>query len=137
MQVVVIGAGPVGLLVGSALANRGHDVVAVERDAGPPRHGHWARRGVMQFHHAHGFRPQVAEVLEEVWPAALDAWLALGAEPITSTSPVSGRYRLGTALAGRPSSGRSGRPHAAYRACRSAKATSTACAAPEGGSPAS
>jgi 2-polyprenyl-6-methoxyphenol hydroxylase-like FAD-dependent oxidoreductase len=95
MRVAVIGAGPAGLLVGSALAGRGHDVVAVERDAGPPRHGHWARRGVMQFHHAHGFRLQVAEVLEEVWPAALGAWLALGAEPITFDIPGVGQVRGG------------------------------------------
>jgi 2-polyprenyl-6-methoxyphenol hydroxylase-like FAD-dependent oxidoreductase len=95
MRVVVIGAGPAGLLVGCALAGRGHEVVAVERDAGPPRHGHWARRGVMQFHHAHGFRLQVAEVLEEVWPAALGAWLALGAEPITFDIPGVGQVRGG------------------------------------------
>jgi 2-polyprenyl-6-methoxyphenol hydroxylase-like FAD-dependent oxidoreductase len=95
MRVVVIGAGPAGLLVGNALANRGHDVVAVERDAGPPLDGHWARRGVMQFHHAHGFRPQVAEVLDEVWPAALDAWLALGAEPITFDIPGVGQVPAG------------------------------------------
>ena len=56
MRVAVIGAGPAGLLVGSALARRGHEVVAVDRDAGPPADGHWPRRGVMQFHHAHGFR---------------------------------------------------------------------------------
>lgn len=87
MRVAVIGAGPAGLLVGSALAHRGHDVVAVDRDAGPPPRGHWARRGVMQFHHAHGFRSQVAEVLEEVWPAAFTAWLARGAEPIAFDLP--------------------------------------------------
>jgi 2-polyprenyl-6-methoxyphenol hydroxylase-like FAD-dependent oxidoreductase len=95
MRVVVIGAGPAGLLVGSALAGRGHEVVAVERDAGPPPHGHWARRGVMQFHHAHGFRPQVAEVLEEVWPRAFGAWLALGAEAITFDVPGAGQVPAG------------------------------------------
>jgi 2-polyprenyl-6-methoxyphenol hydroxylase-like FAD-dependent oxidoreductase len=87
MRVAIIGAGPAGLLVGSVLAGRGHDVIAVERDAGPPPDGPWPRRGVMQFHHAHGFRPQVAQVLEELWPAAFDAWLAGGAEPITFDIP--------------------------------------------------
>ncbi|HZJ07747.1 MAG TPA: hypothetical protein VFD59_20130 [Nocardioidaceae bacterium] len=44
----------------------------------------------MQFHHAHGFRPQVGQVLEEVWPAAYAAWLAHGAVPITLDIPVLG-----------------------------------------------
>jgi len=97
MRVAIIGAGPAGLLVGSALAGRGHEVVALDRDAGPPRHGRWPRRGVMQFHHAHGFRPQVGLVLQDEWPAAFTAWLALGAEPITfelpGIGPVPGGYR--------------------------------------------
>ncbi|MCW2634530.1 MAG: dependent oxidoreductase [Blastococcus sp.] len=86
MRVAIIGAGPAGLFTGSALAGRGHDVVAVDRDPPPPA-GRWARRGVMQFHHAHGFRPQVARALRQEWPAALDAWLELGAEPITFDVP--------------------------------------------------
>ena len=36
MRVAIIGAGPAGLFLGSALAGRGHDVVAVDRDTGPP-----------------------------------------------------------------------------------------------------
>lgn len=91
MHVAIIGAGPAGLLVGSALAGRGHDVLAVDRDAGPPRQGRWARRGVMQFHHAHGFRPQVGQVLQEEWPAAFAAWLTLGAEPISFDIPGLGQ----------------------------------------------
>ena len=87
MRVAVIGAGPAGLLTGTALTRRGHEVVAVERDAGPPAEGPWERRGVMQFHHAHGFRPQVGDVLEREWPEAHDAWLGLGAEPIVFDVP--------------------------------------------------
>jgi 2-polyprenyl-6-methoxyphenol hydroxylase-like FAD-dependent oxidoreductase len=90
MRVAVIGAGPAGLLTGSVLARRGHDVIAVDRDEGPPRQGHWARRGVMQFHHAHGVRPQVGQVLEALWPAAFAAWLSLGAEPISLQIPGRG-----------------------------------------------
>jgi 2-polyprenyl-6-methoxyphenol hydroxylase-like FAD-dependent oxidoreductase len=97
MQVAIVGAGPVGLLTGSALAARGHQVTAVDRDAGPPQRGRWDRRGVMQFHHAHGFRPQVGRVLEQDWPAALEAWLGLGAEPIEfdvpDLGPVPGGHR--------------------------------------------
>jgi 2-polyprenyl-6-methoxyphenol hydroxylase-like FAD-dependent oxidoreductase len=91
MRVAVIGAGPAGLFSGSCLARRGHDVVAVDRDPGPPPQGHWARRGVMQFHHAHGVRPQVGQALEREWPEALAAWLAHGAEPIVFDLPDGGR----------------------------------------------
>lgn len=82
MRIAIIGAGPTGLFLGAALARRGHAVVAVDRDPGPAPDGAWERRGVMQFHHAHGFRPQVAEALRAEIPEAYDAWLAAGAEPM-------------------------------------------------------
>src|SRR3954447_5522413 len=90
MRVAIIGAGPAGLFTGAALAARGHDVVAVDRDTGPPAGGDWRRPGVMQFHHAHAFRPQVGMALEREWPQALAARLALGAEPITFDVPGMG-----------------------------------------------
>jgi 2-polyprenyl-6-methoxyphenol hydroxylase-like FAD-dependent oxidoreductase len=95
MDVVVIGAGPTGLLLGRALAGRGHRVTVVDRDPGPPADGGWSRRGVMQFHHAHGFRPQVGDVLEAEWPEAQQEWLASGAEPITWDIPGMGTVRGG------------------------------------------
>jgi 2-polyprenyl-6-methoxyphenol hydroxylase-like FAD-dependent oxidoreductase len=49
----------------------------------------------MQFHHAHGFRPQVGRALEQEWPDALAAWLALGAEPVTFTVPGMDRAAAG------------------------------------------
>ena len=90
MRVAIIGAGPAGLFTGSALAARGHDVVAVDRDPGPPADGRWPRPGVMQFHHAHAFRTQVGLALGREWPAALEAWLDRGAEPITFDVPGMG-----------------------------------------------
>lgn len=81
MRVLVIGSGPAGLLSSAALASRGHQVVSVDRDPGPTAGG-WRRRGVMQFEHAHNFRPQVSQVLAAEWPAAYDAWVGLGATPI-------------------------------------------------------
>lgn len=87
MRATIIGAGPTGLFLGAALARRGHEVVAVDRDAGPDDDGTWARRGVMQFHHAHGFRRQIVEALQAEIPGAYDAWRAAGAEPITLTMP--------------------------------------------------
>lgn len=87
MHIAIIGAGPTGLFLGAALARRGYRVTAVDRDAGPGPDGGWARRGVMQFHHAHGFRPQIGEALQAEIPEAFDGWLAAGAEPITFTLP--------------------------------------------------
>ncbi|MCD2192164.1 tryptophan 7-halogenase [Actinomycetospora endophytica] len=91
MHVAIVGAGPTGLFLGAALAHRGHRVAAVDRDAGPGPDGGWERRGVMQFHHAHGFRPQIGEALQAEIPEAYDGWLAAGAEPITFTLPDGGR----------------------------------------------
>jgi 2-polyprenyl-6-methoxyphenol hydroxylase-like FAD-dependent oxidoreductase len=82
MHIAMIGAGPAGLFVGSALAKRGHRVTAVDRDPGPSAADTWERRGVMQFHHAHAFRQTVADALAREVPEALDLWLAAGAEPI-------------------------------------------------------
>ncbi len=94
MKVLVIGSGPTGLVLGAALGGRGHDVVCVDRDPGPTPTG-WRRRGVMQFRHAHNFRPQVGKVIHAEWPAAYDAWVGLGAappdaDPATSDPPDGG-----------------------------------------------
>jgi 2-polyprenyl-6-methoxyphenol hydroxylase-like FAD-dependent oxidoreductase len=69
-------------------------VVAVDRDSRPTP-GRWARPGVMQFHHAHAFRQQVGMALRREWPAALDAWLEAGAEPITFDLPGVGPVPAG------------------------------------------
>ncbi len=95
MQITIIGAGPAGLFLGSALACRGHDVTAVDRDPGPADAQTWARRGVMQFHHAHAFRQTVVEALGREVPEALDRWLAAGVEPIEFEDPTGATQRLG------------------------------------------
>jgi len=133
MRVAIVGAGPAGLLVGSALAGRGYDVVAVDRDPGPPPQGAWPRRGVMQFHHAHGFRPQVGQVLEEQWPTAFAAWMALGAEPITLELPGLGQLPCGH-RSRRDTFERALRPVPwTWPAWRSARVTWTVWCAREGG----
>jgi 2-polyprenyl-6-methoxyphenol hydroxylase-like FAD-dependent oxidoreductase len=81
MQVLIVGSGPAGLLLGAALAKRGHAVTSVDRDPGPAG-GSWVRRGVMQFEHAHNFRHQVPAFLQREWPEAMATWRAQGAEPI-------------------------------------------------------
>ncbi|MCV7169698.1 FAD-dependent monooxygenase [Mycobacterium manitobense] len=79
MHALVIGAGPTGLFTALALARRGHEVTVVDRDPGPPASGPWRRRGVMQFDHAHTFRPQVVEALSAESPDVLTTLLAAGA----------------------------------------------------------
>lgn len=90
MRALVVGAGPTGLMIGSALARRGHEAVLVDRDPGPSG-ASWLRRGVMQFEHAHGFRPQVPAFLLAEWPRAHEVWVAHGAEPVGTLGPVMSR----------------------------------------------
>jgi len=94
MRALVVGAGPTGLMLGGGLAGLGAEVAVVDRDGGPGPDGTWERRGVMQFGHAHGFRPQVSQVLGARWPAALATWRAAGAETVQvevpGLGPVSG-----------------------------------------------
>ncbi|MGN6244176.1 MAG: NAD(P)/FAD-dependent oxidoreductase, partial [Motilibacteraceae bacterium] len=82
MDVVVVGAGPVGIVGSIALARAGHPVTLVDRDPGPAGPV-WERRGVMQFMAPHFFRPQVRDVLDAVVPEAWPALLAAGAVPGT------------------------------------------------------
>ncbi|MFS0896301.1 FAD-dependent oxidoreductase, partial [Mycolicibacterium litorale] len=79
MHVIVVGAGPVGLFTAVALARRGHTVVVVDRDPGPPPSGPWRRRGVMQFAHAHTFRAPVLHAMRAELPDAVGALRVSGA----------------------------------------------------------
>jgi 2-polyprenyl-6-methoxyphenol hydroxylase-like FAD-dependent oxidoreductase len=89
-----VGSGPTGLLLGAALARRGHQVTSVDRDPGPTGDA-WIRRGVMQFEHAHGFRPQVPIALQAEWPEAYHSWRSLGAQPVDLPNPAGSREVLG------------------------------------------
>ena len=94
MRTLIVGSGPTGLLLGAALARRGHQVTSVDRDPGPTG-GAWIRRGVMQFEHAHGFRPQVPMTLQAEWPEAFNSWRNLGARPVEAPSPAGSPQVLG------------------------------------------
>jgi 2-polyprenyl-6-methoxyphenol hydroxylase-like FAD-dependent oxidoreductase len=79
MQVSIVGAGPTGLFTAIALARRGHRVTVVDRDRGPAPDGAWERRGVMQFHHPHGLRQQIVDVLDAEMPEVKASLVAAGA----------------------------------------------------------
>lgn len=83
MHTAVVGAGPTGLYTAIALARHGHEVTVIDRDPGPNEDGSWNRRGVMQFHHPHGFRQQVVEALLAEMPEVWDDLIAAGAAPTT------------------------------------------------------
>ena len=80
MRSVIVGAGPTGLYTAIALARRGHQVTVIDRDPGPDG-ARWDRKGVMQFHHPHFFRQQVADALQAEMPEVWDGLLAAGAVP--------------------------------------------------------
>ena len=84
MRTVIVGAGPTGLFIAIALARRGRDVVVVDRDPGPPAHGIWQRKGVMQFHHAHTFRGPVVHALRAEMPDVVADLTAAGAEVVNA-----------------------------------------------------
>jgi 2-polyprenyl-6-methoxyphenol hydroxylase-like FAD-dependent oxidoreductase len=92
MRTVIIGAGPTGLFTAITLARRGgqvsREVVVIDRDPGPPRHGPWKRRGVMQFQQAHTFRGPVVEALHAEMPDVLDTLVSVGAEIVTAPNGV-------------------------------------------------
>jgi len=81
MRAAVVGAGPVGLVLGIALARQGHEVLLVDRDSGPPASGRWQRRGVMQFALPHFFRHPLRQVLLDLAPDLWDALVAAGGRP--------------------------------------------------------
>ena len=83
MRAVIVGAGPTGLYTGMALARRGHEVMIIDRDPGPSGGQWWDRKGVMQFHHPHFFRQQVADALFAEMPEVWHGLLAAGAAPAT------------------------------------------------------
>ena len=83
MRAVIVGAGPTGLYTAIALARRGHEVAVFDRDPGPGRDRWWDRKGVMQFHHPHFFRQQVADALQAEMPGVWAGLLAAGAKPAT------------------------------------------------------
>ncbi len=87
-RIVVIGAGVGGLGAALGLADRGHDVLVVERDPPPPTtrgddaFEEWDRPHVPQFRQAHAFSARSRNLLVKYAPAVLDRLRADGIEEI-------------------------------------------------------
>lgn len=83
MRALVAGGGPVGIFTAIALARREYDVTLIDRNPGPSEDGEWKRAGVMQFLHAHGWRPQVVAAFRAEMPNVVDALFAAGSQPMS------------------------------------------------------
>lgn len=83
-KIVTIGAGVVGLGVAMLLANDGHDVTVLERDAMPPTDTpeeaweQWQRRGVNQFRLPHFFLARYRAIMEAELPSVVEGIDAAG-----------------------------------------------------------
>lgn len=83
-KAVVIGAGPTGLATAMLLAQKGMEVVVLDRDDPAPAEPAaawtgWDRRSVAQFHQVHFFQPGGRALLQDRLPAVFDQLLAAGA----------------------------------------------------------
>ncbi len=84
MNVIIVGGGIIGLCAGLLLADDGHEVTILERDAAPPPDpsvawGSWERRGVNQFRLPHYFLSRFRVLAEAELPALVEAVAAAGA----------------------------------------------------------
>lgn len=91
-EIVVTGGGVGGLVAAMVLAEDGHDVTLLERDAAEPSAPSeawedWERRGVNQFRLLHFFQPRFRIDLERELPRVVKALEAAGA---LRMSPIGG-----------------------------------------------
>src|SRR3954452_7319752 len=84
VHVLVLGAGPTGLMTAMMLAADGHRVTVLDRDPSPPKGGaseiwsDWKRPGVHQFPQGHLLMPGGFQLLAAEFPAAVERLIDLG-----------------------------------------------------------
>ncbi|MEX0874869.1 MAG: FAD-dependent oxidoreductase [Actinomycetota bacterium] len=117
-HVLVLGAGPCGLMTAMLLARDGHRVTLLERDSAPPPDdaasaaGAWERKGVAQFEQAHFMHARFRQLLDAELPNVRDVlkesgattWNQLGSLPpfIEDQQPRPDDDRFWTITARRP-----------------------------------
>lgn len=84
MKTAIVGGGMIGLCTAMLLANDGHEVTVLERDAQAPPDASdafegWERRGVNQFRMAHLFLSRFRVIIESELPQLVPALTAAGA----------------------------------------------------------
>jgi 2-polyprenyl-6-methoxyphenol hydroxylase-like FAD-dependent oxidoreductase len=94
MRVVVVGAGPVGIMTAIGLARQRHTVTVIDRDPGPAVNGTWVRKGVMQFRQPHAFRPTVHAALSDVLPDVWDTLVDTGCVAVAVPGGPAGTFSL-------------------------------------------
>lgn len=82
MDVIVIGAGPTGIVAALLLARAGHSVSVFDADTGPDESGRWERAGVYQFGQPHFLRAPSFQLVQQHLPDILERLLAAGVEPV-------------------------------------------------------
>lgn len=92
---IVIGAGPVGATAALLLAERGFEVVVLDRDDGPPDSAEeawerWERPSVTQFHQVHYIAARGRALLEENLPRVVKELQAAGAVKANLVAAMAG-----------------------------------------------
>ena len=103
-RVVIVGGGMAGSATALFSARRGHDVLVVDRDPGPPDGGadelaRWDRPGVAQAGFSHYFLARSTRIVREEAPDLLDELAAVGIGPSSTT--FGDRFEEDRALTGR------------------------------------